>query len=457
MKKHLLISILFMLAMGTFAQSIINRDPEIKKMVDEISRDRLEQSVRKLVSFHTRHSMSEQNDPAEGIGAAWNWIKSEMEKNIPASDGRLDVKFEEYTAGGKGQRIQHLIKLKNVVATLKGTDPNDDRIILISAHLDSRATIDNDSTGYAPGANDDGSGVAAILELLRIMSPRKFSATIVFMAVSGEEQGLYGAKFMAAKAKKENWNLIAMINNDMIGNSGSSETLLNDNTRVRVFSEGIPAFETDQMASQRKFTSGENDSKARQLARYIKETGERYIEQLTVSLVFRNDRYGRGGDHSPFCQEGFTAVRICEYNENYDRTHKIPAFVNGIQEGDLPEYVDYEYVRKNTGINLASIANLALAPYEPINCGIVTGGLTNKTTLRWESPLKGEKVAGYFIMMRETYQPLWEKKIFVTGNEVTLPYSKDNYFFGIQSVDASGHESLVVFPGQSKKQNVTGN
>jgi len=439
------------------AQTIINRDPEIKKMVDEISKERLEQSVRKLVSFHTRHSMSEQNDPSVGIGAAWNWIKAEMDKNIPSSEGRLDVRFEEYTAGGKGQRIPHLIKLKNVVATLKGTDPGDDRIILISAHLDSRATIDNDSTGYAPGANDDGSGVAAILELLRIMSARKFSATIVFMAVSGEEQGLYGAKFMAAKAKKENWNIIAMINNDMIGNSGSSETLLNDNMRVRIFSEGIPAYETEQMASQRKYNSGENDSRARQLARYIKETGERYVEQLNVSLVFRNDRYGRGGDHSPFCQEGFTAVRICEYNENYDRTHKIPALVNGIHVGDLPEYVDYEYVRKNAGINLASIANLALAPYEPVNCGLVTGALTNKTTLRWESPLKGVKVYGYYIMMRETYQPLWEKKIFVEGNEVTLPYSKDNYFFGIQSVDASGHESIAVFPGQAKRQNITGN
>jgi hypothetical protein len=446
-----------MFALGTFAQSIIKRDPEIKKMVDEISKDRLEQSVRKLVSFHTRHSMSEQNDTSLGIGAAWNWIKAEMDKNIPASEGRLDVKFEEYTAGGKGQRIPHLIKLKNVVATLKGTDPGDDRIILISAHLDSRATIDNDSTGYAPGANDDGSGVAAILELLRIVSARKFSATIVFMAVSGEEQGLYGAKFMAAKAKKENWNIIAMINNDMIGNSGSSETLLNDNMRVRIFSEGIPAYETEQMVSQRKYNSGENDSRARQLARYIKETGERYVEQLNVSLVFRNDRYGRGGDHSPFCQEGFTAVRICEYNENYDRTHKIPALVNGIQEGDVPEYVDYEYVRKNAGINLASIANLALAPYEPVNCGIVTGVLTNKTTLRWESPLKGVKVSGYYILMRETYQPLWEKKIFAEGNEVTLPYSKDNYFFGIQSVDASGHESIPVFPGQAKRQNVTGN
>ncbi len=437
------------------AQTIINRDPEIKKMVDDISKDKIEQHVRKMVSFHTRHNLSEQNDPAKGIGAAWNWIKTEMEKSISASGGRLEVKFEEYTVGGQGQRISQETKLKNVVATLKGTDPNDDRIIIISAHLDSRAALDNDNTGFAPGANDDGSGVATILELVRIMSTKKFSATIVFMAVSGEEHELYGAKYMATKAKQEKWNIIAMLNNDMIGNSGSSETLLNDNMRVRVFSEGVPAFETEQMASLRKYTSGENDSKARQLARYIKETGERYVDQLNVTLVFRNDRFGRSGDHSPFCQEGFTAVRICEYNENYDRTHKIPAVENGIQLGDLPEYVDYEYVRKNAGVNLATIANLALAPYEPVNCGIVTSGLTNKTTLKWESPAKGIKPAGCYILMRETYQPLWEKKIFVTGNEVTLPYSKDNYFFGIQSVDAAGHESMAVFPGQARRQTGT--
>jgi hypothetical protein len=450
MKKFLLIFFFATLALASGAQVTINRDPEIKKMVDEISKDRIEQYVRKLVSFHTRHDLSEQNDPAKGIGAAWNWIKEEMDKSIPVSEGRLDVRFEDYTVGGKGQRIPHKVNLKNIVATLKGTDPGDERIIVISAHLDSRATIDIDSTGYAPGADDDGSGVAAILELARIMSSRKFSATIVFMAVSGEEQGLYGAKFMATKAKQENWNIVAMINDDMIGNSGSSETLLNDNTRVRVFSEGVPAYETENMAALRKYTSGENDSKSRELARYIKETGERYVDQLDVTLVFRNDRFGRGGDHTPFCQAGFTAVRICEYNENYDRTHKIPAVVNGIQEGDLPEYVDYEYVRKNTGISLASIANLARAPYEPLNCGIVAGGLTNKTTLRWESPVNGIKPAGYYILMRETFQPLWQKKYFVTGNEVTLPYSRDNYFFGIQSVDSFGHESIAVFPGQLK-------
>lgn len=455
MKILFALIVLFSFTTISVGQTLINRDPEIKKMVDEISREKIEQHVRKLVSFHTRHNLSEQNDPAKGIGASWNWIKAEMEKNIPFSDGRLKVEFVDYTIGGEGQRITQETKLKNVVATLKGTDPNDDRKILISAHFDTRAALDNDNTGFAPGANDDGSGVAAILELIRIMSARKFSATIIFMTVSGEEHGLYGARFMAEKAKTEKWNIIAMLNNDMIGNSGSSETLLNDNMRVRVFSEGVPAFETEQMTTLRKYTSGENDSKARQLARYIKETGERYVEQINVTLVYRNDRFGRGGDHTPFCQEGFTAVRITEYNENYDRTHKIPAIENGIQMGDLPEYVDYEYVRKNAGINLSTIANLALAPYEPVNCGIVVSGLTNKTTLRWEAPVNGIKPAGYYILMRETYQPLWEKKIFVTGTEVTVPYSKDNYFFGVQSVDASGHESIAVFPGQARRQ--TGN
>ncbi|HEX2977027.1 MAG TPA: M20/M25/M40 family metallo-hydrolase [Bacteroidales bacterium] len=436
-----------LLPFRSYSQTIINRDPEIKKMIDEISRENIEKTVRKLVSFNTRHNLSEQDNPEKGIGAAWNWIKTEMERSIPASQGRLSISFQEYTVGGQGERISKETKLRNVIGTLQGTDPNDDRKILISAHLDSRAAADNDNTSFAPGANDDGSGIAAILELVRIMSTRKFPATIVFMAVSGEEHGLYGSKFMASQAKEQKWNIVAMLNNDMIGNSGSSETLLNDNMKVRVFSEGIPAMETEQMVSLRKYTSGENDSRSRQLARYIKETGERYNDQITVTLVFRNDRFGRGGDHTPFSQAGFPAVRICEFNENYDRTHKIPAMVNGIQEGDLPEYVDYEYVRKNAGINLSVMANLASAPYEPSNCGIVVSGLTNKTTLKWDAPTKGQKPAGYYILMRETYQPLWEKKIFVTGNEITLPYSKDNYFFGIQSVDAEGHESVAVFPG----------
>jgi len=448
-----LLLLFFLFAVSTIqSQTIINRDPEISGMVSEISAERLEQHVRTLAAFHTRHNLSTQTDPSKGIGAAWNWIKTEMEKNIPASKGRLEVKFEDYTVGGQGQRMSRPVTLRNVVATLRGTDDSDTRKILISAHLDSRVQSDNDSTSYAPGADDDASGIATILELLRIMSQKEFPATIVFMALSGEEHGLYGARHMADLAMKENWNIVAMLNNDMIGNSISSDTKLNDNMRVRVFSEGVPAYETDQMAALRRYTSGENDGKARQLARYIKEVGERYVDQLNVTLVFRNDRFGRGGDHSPFCEKGFTAVRICEYNENYDRTHKIPAIVNGVQEGDLPEYVDYEYVRKNAGVNLAVMANLALSPGEPLNCGIVTAGLANTTTLRWEAPAAGPEPSGYYVLMRETYQPLWERKIFVKGTEVTLPYSKDNYFFAVQSVGAKGHESLPVFPGQARRR-----
>ena len=432
-------------------QTIIRKDPEIARMVSEISAVNIENHVRKLVSFETRHNMSEQNSATVGIGASWNWIKSEFESYIPSSGGRLTVEFDEYKTGGERQRIPNEITLKNVVATLKGTDPTDTRIIMMSAHLDSRAARDIDNTSLAPGANDDASGVAAMLEIARIISVRGYPATIIFTALSGEEHGLLGAKHLAKRAKEENWNIIALLNNDMIGNLGSSETLLNDNMRVRVFSEGVPAYETEAMASLRNYTSGENDGKARQLARYIKEVGERYVDQLEVTLVFRNDRFGRGGDHTPFCQQGFTAVRISEFNENYDRQHQVPRFENGIQYGDLPEFVDYEYVRKNTAVNLATIVNLAMAPNEPVNCGIRMSGSSNSTTVGWEAPRGGTKPAGYYVLMRETYWPLWQKKYFVTGTELTLPYSKDNYFFAIQSVDANGHESLPVFPGQSRR------
>jgi len=205
------------------------------------------------------------------------------------------------------------------------------------------------------------------------------------------------------------------------------------------------------MARVRAYTAGENDGKARQLARYIKETGERYVDQLTVTLIYRNDRFGRGGDHTPFCREGFTAVRICEFNENYDRTHNTPGEVDGKMVGDLPEGVDFEYVRKNAGVNLATLANLASAPAEPVNVGIRVSGMSNFSTISWEEPEYGPKPAGYYLLLRETYQPLWEKKIYVEDTEVTVPYSKDNYFFAVQSVDSRGHESLPVFPSPARR------
>ncbi|TFH36296.1 MAG: M20/M25/M40 family metallo-hydrolase [Bacteroidia bacterium] len=452
MKKYTLLLLVLFITTLLQSQTIINRDEEIRGMVDEISRENIEEYINTLVGFYTRHNLSVQDDPGKGIGASWTWVKSEMEKSIPLSGGRLSVDYVDYTVGGEGQRIKEPVTLKNVVATLKGSNPNDDRIFLISAHLDTRVEGDADNTSFAPGANDDGSGVAAILEMVRIMSAHPFDATIKFMIVTGEEHGLYGASHMASVAEEEKWNLVAMLNNDMIGNSGSSETLLNDNMKVRVFSEGIPAYESEEMARMRASTSGENDGKARQLARYVKEVGERYVDQLTVTLVFRNDRFGRGGDHTPFCRKGFTAVRITEFNENYDRTHKTPGEVDAIMVGDLPSGVDFEYVRKNAGVNLATLANLAMAPYEPGNVGISVSGLSNTSTLSWEKPLKGKEPAGYYLLMRETYQPLWEKKIFIKGTEVTVPYSKDNYFFAVQAVDDEGHESLPVFPGPARRR-----
>jgi len=452
MKKNIVFLASLAISILIYPQVILNRDPEIKMMVDDISSINIEQTILKLVGFHTRHNLSTQTDPERGIAASWKWVKEEMEKSIPQSNGRLSVEYVDYQVGGEGQRISEEISLKNVIATLRGTDPEDDRILAISAHLDTRVEGDNDNTTFAPGANDDGSGVAAILELVSIMSKYEFPATIKFMVVTGEEHGLYGSAFMAKKAKEENWNLIALLNNDMIGNSGSSETLLNDNMRVRVFSEGIPALETEEMARLRSATSGENDSKARQLARYVKEIGERYVDQLTVTLIFRNDRFGRGGDHTPFCRLGFTAVRICEFNENYDRTHKTPGEKDGLMYGDLPEGVDFEYVRKNAGINLATLANLASAPAEPANVGISVSGMSNLSTLSWEEPAKGKRPAGYYLLMRDTYQPLWERKIYTEGTEITVPYSKDNYFFAIQSVDGEGHESMPVFPAPARRR-----
>jgi hypothetical protein len=415
-------------------------------MVQEVSARNLENTVRKLVGFETRHSLSSTTDKKRGIGAARNWVESEFQKAAAASNGRLTVMQDKYIVKADGRRIPADVEMANVMATLKGTDPTDNRVFIVSGHIDSRNTDEMDAKGKAPGANDDGSGVAAVVELARVMASRSFPATIIFVAVQGEEQGLYGAKHLAERAKKENWNLVAMLNNDMIGNSFSDETNLRDNTHVRIFSEGVPALETEEMAALRKSTGGENDSRSRQLARYLKEMSERYVPQLEVVLNYRTDRFLRGGDHRPFSQAGFTAVRLCEMNENYQYQHQNVRTENNIAYGDFPEHIDYDYLRKNTTLNLATLANLALAPTSPENVGIVTSNLTNQTELRWQAPSTGKKPSGYYILMRETSMPMWQKKIYVTDTKALLPYSKDNYFFAVQAVDSEGHESLPVVP-----------
>ena len=430
----------------SIAQEVVRQDDEIKQMVNQISAKNLEDLVRKMVSFGTRHTLSTTTSKKEGIGAAREWVKSEFEKYAQASGGRMTVEMDKFVVKADGRRVPQDTEMANVIATLKGTDPNDDRVIIVGGHLDSRVTDVMDAKSKAPGANDDASGVAIVMEMARIMASKKFPATLKFVAFQGEEQGLYGSTHLAERAKKEGWNLIAMQNNDIVGNSYSAETGIHDNSRVRIFSEGTPASETEAEARLRKTLGAENDSPSRNLARYMEMVGEKYVDQLDVILVHRSDRFLRGGDHTPFNRQGFTAVRMSEMNEDFDHQHQDVRKEGDKQYGDLPEYMDYEYLRKNAGVNLATMASLAWAPAAPQKVGVITSNLTNKTDLKWEAPAKGQKPAGYYVLMRPTHESNWEKKFYVTDTKATLPYSKDNYFFAVQSVDAEGHASLPVLP-----------
>ncbi|MFZ0599692.1 MAG: M20/M25/M40 family metallo-hydrolase, partial [Flavobacterium sp.] len=370
MKKTIFYSVFTFLFFTQIAISQVVEDPEIKKMIAEVKAENLEITVRKLVSFGTRHTLSDTKSKTKGIGAAQQWVKSEFDKFALESNGRLTSTIDYFTVKADGKRIAKDSQLGNVMATLKGTDPNDNRVLIISGHLDSRVSDVMNVKSDAPGANDDGSGVAAVIELAKVMSKRSFPATIIFVAVTGEEQGLYGARHLAEFARESNWNIVAMLNNDMIGNSLSSGTNLRDNTQIRIFSETIPFMETEDEARMRKATSRDNDSPSRLLARYIKTVTEQYVDQLKVKLVYRNDRFLRGGDHTPFSQNGFTAVRFCEMNENFDHQHQDLRTENGIKYGDLVEFMDFDYLRKNTCSNLAALANLAWSPKAPTNVGI---------------------------------------------------------------------------------------
>jgi hypothetical protein len=444
--KNIILFFLILAASATFAQTtIIKQDVDIKSMINDVSAKNVENTVRKLVSFGTRHTMSDTLSTTSGIGAARNWIKAEFEKYSKASGGSLKVEFDTFIQPADGRRVIKDAVLKNVLAILPGIDPTDNRVFIVSGHYDSRASQANDATSKAPGAVDDASGTAVTMELARVMSTQKYNATIIFVAAVGEEQGLYGAAHLAKRAKQEGWNVVAMITNDIVGNTYGGETDLKDNTSVRVFSEGVPVNETKQEGSLRISIGSENDSPAREFARYVKEVSERYVSQLNVKLIYRRDRYLRGGDHTAFSQEGFAAVRFTEMNENFDRQHQDVRVENGVDYGDMPDFADYNYIQKVCRMNLAVLANIAKAPAEPLNVGIVTSDLTNNTTLKWEAP-KSKKPAGYYILMRETTSPFWEKKIYVTDTKVTLPYSKDNYFFAVQSVDDAGHESSIIFP-----------
>ncbi len=447
MKSKFIFLVVFLLGFtaNSFSQQIIKKDIEIEAMVKEISVDSLAQNLTKLVSFGTRATLSNQSSNTKGIGATRAWILTRFNEYAKASNGRLSAFIDTTTYNADKRRVNRPIILGNVVATLKGTDPNDKRIFVISGHLDSRRSNEMDSVGDSPGANDDGSGTVAVMECARVMSKHSFPATIIFVTVSGEEQGLLGAYFMAGKAKKENWKIEAVLNNDIMGSNNSNETNIVDNTRIRVFSEGLSVTDTGRVAMQIRNLGLENDGRSRQLARYVKEVGERYVENLEVMMIYRNDRFLRGGDHTAFVENGFAAVRITEMNENYTRQHQDIRVENGIQYGDVIEHIDFEYLRKNTSMNLANLANLAKAPAVPEEVKLDVKKLTNSSYLYWKAPKTGA-AKGYYILIRETTSPVWQKKIYTESLEIRLPYSKDNYFFAVQAVNETGNESLPVIP-----------
>lgn len=419
-------------------------DPEVAKMVREVSAKNIETTIRKLVSFGTRNTLSEQDNPTRGVGAARDWIFAEFQRISADCGGCLDVQKQSFVQP-KANRVPEPTTLTNVFAVLKGTsDPS--RVYVVSGHYDSMCTLPTDAKCDAPGANDDASGTAVSIELARVMSKRKFDATIVFMAVPGEEQGLLGATYYAEQAKLSSMNIDAMFTNDIVGGVTTQKNSPN-RKRVRIFSEGVPSSENEQQANVRRSVGGENDSSSRELARYIKEQSERYLKDFTPWLIYRRDRYLRGGDHIPFLERGFTAVRITEADEDYDHQHQNVRTENGRFYGDTPEYVDFEYTANVCRVNLIALANLATAPARPKNVGIVTAKLTNDTELKWDANTDSD-IAGYEVVYRDTSTPEWSSSKVVGNvtNYTVKGMSKDNYFFGVRAVDKFGNKSPVVYP-----------
>jgi hypothetical protein len=411
--------------------------------VREISPQRIHAYVEKLVSFGTRHTMSETESGTRGIGAARRWIKAELER---CGAGKLDVQFQSHLHP-VDKRISRPTEIVNVVATLPGTQAaSKDRYYVVSGHYDSRVTDVMNATADAPGANDDASGTAAVIEMACVMSRHAFDASLVFMTVAAEEQGLYGSGDYAAKAKAAGMNIAGMLNNDIIGSSHDEHGKL-DNGEVRLFAEGVPPVkETTPALRTLLQTGGENDSITRQLARHVKETGERYVPGFKVNIIYRRDRYLRGGDHSPFLDAGYAAVRFTEPHEDFNHQHQDLRTENGRKIGDLPEYVDPEYVAQVARVNAASLASLALAPAAPQDVKVKTANLDNGTDLVWKANTEPD-LAGYRIVWRETTAPQWQGATFV-GNVTTyrVDLSKDNLLFGVQAVDKDGNVSPATYP-----------
>ena len=428
-------------------------DRSISAALRQVSAEHIRANIEKLASFGTRSTISAQ-DPASiaagrGVGAAREWIKSEFERYAKDCGGCLEVKTDAFTEPA-ADRIPQPTDIANVYAVLKGTDAeNAKRIVLVTGHYDSRNSDILDTKGDAPGANDDASGAAVSLECARGLSKMKFPATIVFLTVAGEEQGLNGSHHFAKMAKDQGWNLEAVLNNDIVGGDKSAAQ---DHSVVRVFSEGLPAAATEQDVRRIRALGGENDSGSRQLARYIADVALAYKDEVGVApvLVFRLDRYLRGGDHSAFNQQGFTAVRFTEFREDFHHQHQNVRTENGIEYGDLAKFVDFDYVAYVARLNAATLASLASAPAPPANVHLLTKDLENDSTLTWDASPGGRAVE-YEVLWRATSSPEWEH-VQKAGSamRITMKLSKDNVIFAVRAVDAGGHQSLPIVPAPER-------
>jgi len=423
-------------------------DARLYAIVDSVSAERIEADITTLVSFGTRNTFSDTVSTTRGIGAARRWIKAEFERISAACGGCLEV-FYVAEMYAPSRRIPDSTNVVNVVAVQRGaTDPN--RMVVMSGDIDSRISSGSNAVDSAPGANDNASGMAGTIEAARVLSQYRFNGSMVYVGLSAEEQGLLGGQTVARYAQENGWHIVAVLNNDMIGNIEGIDGVI-DNTHARVFSDATPPTETDDERRARRSTGGEVDGISRQVARYVDRIADRYVSNLDVMMVYRLDRFGRGGHHRPFADLGFPAVRIMEAHENYNRQHQDIRVEDGIAYGDVLAGVDFDYAAKLTALNAATMASLAWAPRPPVNVRI--GGSNQPSArLSWEPPADTENVAGYRVYWRLTDSPTWDNSRWVgdVSEHTFQGVIIDNYYFGVAAVGPSGTESVVVFPGTGR-------
>lgn len=420
-------------------------DQKIYDIIKAVSAERIENDIRTLANFGTRNTFSDTVSDTRGIGAARRWIKNEFEKISADCNNCLDVFYQKDFVTKEGNnRVPKDAWVVNVVAIQKGTTyPN--RYIIMSGDIDSRASDTMDFTTDAPGANDNASGMAGAIEAARVLSKYQFESSIIYVGLSGEEQGLFGGAGLAKYAQEKGWDIIGVLNNDMIGNIEGVDGVI-DNRTFRIFSEPVPPTETERQRNARRFYGGEVDGISRQLARYVHKTTKTYMPEMNPMMVYRLDRFGRGGHHRPFNDLGFSGIRIMEAHENYNRQHQDIRVENGIEYGDVIEGVNFEYAAKLTAVNAINMASLAWAPQAPNNVGI--GGIVQPSAkLKWD---KVDGATGYKIYWRDTTSPTWDHSRYVgdVDNFTLEGIVLDNFYFGVTSVGANGHESVVVFPNQ---------